>query len=180
MTNSDLTDAPRRYKVFDETHQSLIETAVRLVADRGIEALSLSALARAARVNRTTAYYHFQDRDGLIDAVRQWSSEQIVKAFRPDLPQPERIAYINRFVLENPEIMKLWIDEFISPGDIRDSYPRWDALVDGVRRKPERRLMNLMLSLAHISLSAEILGDEEPANLDLRQYMKITRSPADA
>jgi AcrR family transcriptional regulator len=125
---------PRRYKGFDETHQSLIATAVRLIADRGVDALSLSALARTASVNRTTVYYHFKDRDALVDAVKLWSAEQIVQAFRPALPQPARIDYITRFVLANPEIMKLWIEEFTSGGDIRASYPHWDALVAGIER----------------------------------------------
>jgi AcrR family transcriptional regulator len=125
---------PRRYKTFDETHQLLIETAVRLTADRGVDALSLSGLAREADVNRTTVYYHFKDRDVLLDAVKLWSAEQIVQAFRPDLPQPQRIDYITGFVLANPEIMKLWIEEFTAPGDIRASYPHWDALVAGISR----------------------------------------------
>jgi AcrR family transcriptional regulator len=126
--------APRRYKAFDETHQLLIEIAVRLIADRGVDALSLSALAREADVNRTTVYYHFKDRDALVDAVKLWSSEQIVRAFRPDLPQPQRIDHITRFAIANPEIMKLWIEEFTSKGDIRDSYPHWDALVSGIEQ----------------------------------------------
>jgi AcrR family transcriptional regulator len=126
--------APRRYKAFDETHQILIEIAVRLIADRGVDALSLSALAREADVNRTTVYYHFKDRDALVDAVKLWSSEQIVRAFRPELPQPQRIDYITSFVIANPEIMKLWIEEFTSGGDIRASYPHWDALVSGIGR----------------------------------------------
>jgi AcrR family transcriptional regulator len=129
---SDTALSQRRYKAFDETHQSLIETAVRLIADRGLDALSLSALARAAEVNRTTVYYHFKDRDALVDAVKLWSSGQIVQAFRPELPQPERIDHITRFAIANPEIMKLWSEDFTSPGDIRDSYPHWDALVAGI------------------------------------------------
>ncbi|WHO40195.1 helix-turn-helix domain-containing protein [Sphingobium sp. AP49] len=122
----------RRYKSFEDTHQMLIELAVGLIADRGIDALSLSALARAAGVNRTTIYYHFTDRDALVAAVKLWSSQQIVAAFRPELPRQARIDYVTRFVLENPAIMSLWIEDFIAPGDIRASYPHWDALVSGI------------------------------------------------
>ncbi|WP_332802224.1 TetR/AcrR family transcriptional regulator [Sphingomonas sp. RT2P30] len=125
--------APRRYKAYEQTHQQLIQAAVRLIGDRGLEAISLAALAREAGVNRTTVYYHFDDREAVLADVKLWSSQQIVRAFQPDLPQTERIDYVTRFVLENPEVMKLWIEEFISPGNIRDSYPHWDALVDGVR-----------------------------------------------
>lgn len=132
--SGEMSGEPRRYKAFDGTHQVLIETAVRLIADRGVDALSLSALAREADVNRTTVYYHFKDRDALVDAVKLWSSEQIVQAFRPDLPQAERIDYITRFSIANPEIMKLWIEEFTSPGEMRASYPHWEGLVAGVER----------------------------------------------
>lgn len=110
----------------------LIELAVGLIADRGIDALSLSALARAAGVNRTTIYYHFTDRDALVAAVKLWSSQQIVAAFRPELPRQARIDDVTRFVLDNPAIMSLWIEDFIAPGDIRASYPHWDALVSGI------------------------------------------------
>jgi AcrR family transcriptional regulator len=131
--------AQRRNKGFETTHGELIAAAVRLVSDRGAEGLSISALARAAGVNRTTVYYHFESREVLIEAVKTWAAEQLGKAFQPAAPQQERIDYVTRFVLENPELMRLWIEDFISPGDVRDRYPFWDALVDGVRREAQAR-----------------------------------------
>jgi AcrR family transcriptional regulator len=125
--------AQRRFKCFDDTHQEMIETAVRLISKKGVHSLSIASMARAMGINRTTVYYHFASRDALIDAVRNWSSEQLARAFRPDAPQHERIDYVTRFVLENPELIKLWIEDFVSMGDIRSSYPYWDALVQGVR-----------------------------------------------
>lgn len=122
----------RRNKGFEETHREMIETAVRLISEKGVEALSISAVARAAGINRTTVYYHFENREALIAAVKAWSSEEISKAFSSAAPQPERIDHITRFVLENSELLKLWIEDFVSPGDIRDRYPFWDALVAGV------------------------------------------------
>jgi len=123
----------RRNKCFDDSHQEMIETAVRLISEKGVEALSIAAIARAMGINRTTVYYHFDSREALIEAVKIWSSEQIAKAFGSGAPQQERIDYISRFVLNNPELIKLWIEDFISAGDIRDRYPYWDALVNGVK-----------------------------------------------
>ena len=123
---------PRRHKGFEETHRDIIETTVRLVSEKGVEAVSVAGVAREVGVNRTTMYYHFASREALIEAVKLWSAEQISKAFSDAAPQQERIDFITRFVLENPEIIKLWIDEFIAPGDIRDRYPFWDALVKGI------------------------------------------------
>jgi hypothetical protein len=44
----------------------------------------------------------------------------------------------------------------------------------------ENRLMDMMLSLAHVALAVEALGDDEPRHANMRQYMHITRSPAGA
>ncbi|MFA5939468.1 MAG: helix-turn-helix domain-containing protein [Sinimarinibacterium sp.] len=110
----------------------MIETAVRLISRDGVESLSIAAVARAMDINRTTVYYHFESRDELIRAVKTWSAGQLAKAFNTDAPQQERIDYITRFVLENPDIIKLWIEDLISDGDIRTRYPHWDALVHGI------------------------------------------------
>lgn len=133
MTKSRTRTAPRRNKAFEETHATLIDVAVRLISEKGVEALSLAQLARDAGVNRTTVYYHFNDRDALIAAVRAWSAEQLAKAFDSAAPPLERANYISRFVLENPELIRLWIEDFLAPGDIRQRYPEWDALVAGVQ-----------------------------------------------
>jgi AcrR family transcriptional regulator len=129
---------PRRHKTFHETHRELIETAVRLISQKGVGALSNAAVARAMGINRTTVYYHFASREALLEAVKIWSAEQLSIAFSRNARQQERIDYITRFVLENPELIKLWIDEFLSPGDIRQSYPFWDALVEGIAARARR------------------------------------------
>lgn len=59
--------------------------------------------------------------------------------------------------------------------------------LDYLDRKPldqldeaEQRLMNLALSYAHIALAVEVQGPDEARHADMRTYMRITRSPADA
>ncbi|HUD27780.1 MAG TPA: helix-turn-helix domain-containing protein [Novosphingobium sp.] len=123
-----------RNKGFEATHKVIIEAAVRLISDKGLDALSMAAISRAAGVNRTTLYYHFADRDALVEAVKAWSAQQIERGFSADLPRGERIEHITRFVLENDEVIKLFIDDFLAPGDIRTRYPRWDALLSGIDR----------------------------------------------
>lgn len=126
-------DAQRRNRGYEETHREMINTAVKLIAERGVDSLSIAALARAMGINRTTVYYHFDSRDSLIDDVKAWSSDQLAQAFRQDKPRQERIEHIYRFVLENPELIKMWIDDVLTVGDVRKLYPHWDELVDGIR-----------------------------------------------
>lgn len=125
---------PRRNKGFDETHREMIETAVRLISEKGAEALSIAALAREMGINRTTVYYHFDSREALLAAVTDWATEQLAKGMDLTMSQPERTSHISRFVLENPELIKLWIEDFVSGRNIRDCYTRWDELVGGIQR----------------------------------------------
>jgi len=93
----------------------------------------VAAVARAAGTDRKTLYYHFRDRDALLASAKEWSSLQLANGLMSDEPRAERTAHISRFVLENPELIKLWFDDFIAPGDIRARYPQWDALVEGMK-----------------------------------------------
>lgn len=129
-----VAEAPlqRRNKGFEDTHQEMIETAVRLISEKGVDSLSIAAISRVMGINRTTVYYHFESREALLEAVKHWSAAQLAKGLSPAVPQQERMDFITRFVLENPELIKLWIDDFISTGDIRTRYTFWDALVAGV------------------------------------------------
>ncbi|MET0240620.1 MAG: helix-turn-helix domain-containing protein [Sphingobium sp.] len=128
------TGGTRRNKSFESTHGAIIDAAIQLIAEKGVEALSVAEVARSMGVDRKTVYYHFADRAALLKAALQWSSEQLTRGFKTDRPRSERVAHISRFVLENPELIKLWTDDFLAPGDIRSRYPEWDAFVDGMRK----------------------------------------------
>lgn len=143
----------RRNKAFDETHAALIETAVRLVSEKGMEALSLSQVARAARVNRTTIYYHFESREALVEAVREWSSQQLAAAFAPTSSREDRTRYIARFVIENPAAIDLWAEEFLSPGHIAERYPHWHGLVE--------------------EMSEQLRANPETADMDVEAYCTL-------
>ena len=43
----------------------------------------------------------------------------------------------------------------------------------------EKRLMDLMLTFAHISLAGEIQGEDEPRHARDARFLTITRTPAD-
>lgn len=151
----------RRNKGFDQTHRDMIEMAVRLISEKGADALSIVALARAMKVSRGTVYYHFKCREDLLEAVKAWAAEQLARGMDPEWPMHERPAGIYRFVLENPELIKLWIDEFVAGKDIRESYPAWDALVAGMQQRfdtevPEQEIdaevyCSIMLTAAFIA-----------------------------
>ena len=138
---TDPSETPRRrHRSYTDSHAEMIETAVRLISEHGVASLSIAALARAMGIDRTTVYYHFKDRDALLSEVKAWSSTQLTRAFSFDASLEERIDYTTRYVLEHPELMKLWIDDFVSIGDIRNSFPLWDAMIEGFQAGSESKI----------------------------------------
>jgi AcrR family transcriptional regulator len=174
----------RRNRGFEETHAALIEASVRIVSERGVDALTIAALARATGIHRTAVYYHFDDRDALIKAVKVWSSEQLAKAFVPVASQEERIDYVTRFVLTNPELINLWIEDFVSKGDIRDRYPRWDVLVEGIRSRfaNDRELSSLdaeawcVMLLVGAFIAPRVFRNSVRPNLDIEAVISRFRA----
>lgn len=67
--------------------------------------------------------------------------------------------------------------------EMKDLAPNALALLD---TKPldqfdekEERLMKLLLSFAHVALAVEVQGDQEVRHAQSRQFLKITKAPAD-
>ena len=69
MPGSPPLAARARRADFQRTRQRILEAARALMAERGPESLTVSAVAHAAGINRTTAYQHFRTRDELVAAV---------------------------------------------------------------------------------------------------------------
>lgn len=136
LDNAHKPGQSRRNKTFEATHQALIEASVRLISEKGVETLSVAGLARAVGMNRATVYYHFASREALLEAVSAWSSEQLTRGFAGPESQRERIDFVARFVLDNPDLIKLWIEQFIAPGDIRSRYPKWDEFIAASQSQP--------------------------------------------
>ena len=134
MTRFGEPEARPRKRNYEETHRVLIEKAVELISKSGVEAASIAALARATKTNRSTVYYHFDSRESLIAAVCKWSSDQLANGVNPESGHRAAVDHISSFVLNNPEIIKLWIDDYIAEGDIHERYPQWDNLVAQINR----------------------------------------------
>ena len=96
--------------------------------------------------------------------VSSWALEGADNRLRARLAKPEadRVAFFN--------VAK----DLLAPGlDYLDSKPI-TAFND-----QDKRLMQLLLSMAHVSLAVEIQGDEESSHAEGAQHMRITRAPAD-
>lgn len=78
-----------------------------------------------------------------------------------------------------------------APSDIRDAFyeaakPLLAQALDYLDTKSfdeyderDKRLMWMMLSLAHVAIAVEIQGEDEERHAHLRTFMPVTRAPAD-
>ena len=61
------------------TRQKLVAAASKLIVEKGINSVSVVAVAKAAGITRPGAYYHFKTRDALLEAVRNDTDHQLVR-----------------------------------------------------------------------------------------------------
>jgi AcrR family transcriptional regulator len=117
------------------TRRRILDAARALVAERGPESLTVSAVAHAAGLNRTTAYQHFRTRDELVNVVMQELIDEVGRLLDEPRPLPERIDYLADYFLEHPEIGRLALHLMLS----ESPFPAggWQRAISEVRRLAE-------------------------------------------
>lgn len=123
-------DAKTRRRTRDPaaTRAAILEAASNLLAKDGPEAVSLSAVAHLAGVNRGTAYQHFETREKLVQATIDWVSDRLFRAVfgDPDTLGERRIEEVDiadltdrlaDFAMENPDLCRVWLQQVLASPD---------------------------------------------------------------
>ncbi|MFT4045162.1 MAG: TetR/AcrR family transcriptional regulator [Solimonas sp.] len=125
---------PRRRRDPDGTRTAILEAAGAILAKDGPEGLSVSQVAQRAKVNRGTAYQHFQTREQLVEATTSWVSERLCQSvfgmtasgksanIRMTAEEQARLAdprggvieHMAQFAMENPELGRAWLFQVLS------------------------------------------------------------------
>lgn len=92
-----------------EAHQKVLDAALQLIAERGIDGTSMDAIAQLSGVSKATVYKHWQDKEALcidvVSTLREHPPEFDSGNLRQDLI--DYLQYLFRF--ERPErLMKIW------------------------------------------------------------------------
>ena len=143
-TTRTVPGAGRRPRDPEATREAILDAAHRLLARSGPEGVSLSEVARLARVNRGTAYQHFDTREGLIEATVAWASD---KLFRAAFGDPATIGErrvedvdvaamtdrLTAFAMANPDLGRVWLLQILASPD-PSSDPFWGEYVGSLAR----------------------------------------------
>jgi AcrR family transcriptional regulator len=84
----------------ERTRLSLLEAAIAVFAERGVEPATIQDIAVAARVATGTFYNHFKSKDELLSALAFWIGDgfcqRIVESYKHVTDAAERMAIGNR------------------------------------------------------------------------------------
>jgi len=123
---------PLRRRDYRSNRRRILAAARRLMAERGLEAVTVSEVAHRAGLNRTTAYQHFRTRDELVGALMEELTDEVTGMLVEPRPLGERIDHMAGFLVEHPEIARMTIHQLLSDNPL----PRagWERYVDELRR----------------------------------------------
>jgi AcrR family transcriptional regulator len=106
----------------DATHHRIYETAMRLFAERGYDAVSVSEIAAAAKVSVPTFYAHYPGKEHIVMPIPdQAEIDAILESQPSDLPLSDRVrsgmlAWLANYgPEERTELLKRWQLVIASP-----------------------------------------------------------------
>jgi AcrR family transcriptional regulator len=144
------------------TRRRLVESATRLLAERGLAGISASAVARAAGVAQPTFYVHFRDMDDLLKTIGEekiGALRSALRAARERVRSGEGVEAIRetfllplRTLVEEPGIFRVYLQQFHTPSS---------PLGDHSRRLHEQLRSDLSDDLAGLGMPAATASERE-------------------
>jgi AcrR family transcriptional regulator len=98
------------------TRQKLIAAASKLIVEKGINSVSVVAVAKAAEITRPGAYYHFKTRDALLEAVRNDTDHQLVRTVAGSKEDKYLYSQAAEFAAEDQDTIYLRIQRMLEQG----------------------------------------------------------------
>ncbi|MFG1646937.1 TetR/AcrR family transcriptional regulator [Amycolatopsis sp. NPDC049252] len=110
------------------TRERILDAAAGLILQRGVAAVTLDEVERAAEVGRSRLYHYFDDRDDVIRSVVRATVDTVLAAQEPLLQEVGSLAGIDR-----------WFDAIVANGTRQDAGGRLrDRLVGRPAQRPGR------------------------------------------
>ena len=98
------------------TRQKLISAASKLIVEKGINSVSVVAVAKAAGITRPGAYYHFKTRDDLLEAVREDTDHQLVRTLAGSKDDKYLYSHAAELAAEDQDTIFLRIQRMLEQG----------------------------------------------------------------
>jgi len=144
--------------------EKILEAASRLRARGGEEALTMRAVAKAARTTTPTVYERYHDRADLIRALRLRTRADLFAALHGTTTLAEGCQRYLDFAMRHPHAYEVLYDKFAEPPSLYEPWPSFNHLrhlltqrLGGAPRQ-HTRLMLALWSLMHGTAMLMIRG----------------------
>ncbi|MFA5939497.1 MAG: TetR/AcrR family transcriptional regulator [Sinimarinibacterium sp.] len=135
------------------TRARLLQATVELLAQKGVDGLSIKEAAELAQVSRGVAYQHFKHRDHLLAEAKGWITERVLESMRDAnvAAADDVLLHTARLVLQNRDAATLLISDGIAGRELSPDHP--------INRMVRQSLEQLKLTgEARADLDTEILS----------------------
>jgi AcrR family transcriptional regulator len=161
-----VTDVPLRERNKRRTRARIIDTAIRLIGERGFDGLTVEEIAAAAEVGKGTIYNYFLTKEEIVVAfmadVERRAQERLQRFSSASRPVEEALAdfILYQFRLKEPyrKFIPTFIAEMFARGDeMRPYVESIQQSVDAPIREllselRERRLLRPDIELANLTM----------------------------
>lgn len=151
-----------------ELEQRILDAASRLWS-RGPKALTMRAVAHAARTTTPTVYERYRDRNDILRALRWQTRNELFASLRRTRTLQEACVRYLHFALEHPHAYEVLFDGVGKPPSIDEPWPSFNLFRErlaqqlGGTPRDHNRLMLSLWSLMHGSVMLIIRGRFEGA-----------------
>jgi AcrR family transcriptional regulator len=128
----------------------ILEAASRLRTRGGEKALTMRAVAKAARTSTPTVYERYRDRDDILRALRLRTRADLFNALRESHTLAEGCQRYLEFALQQRHAYEALYDKFAQPPSLYEPWPSFNLLRERLTRRvggTPRQHTRLMLSL---------------------------------
>lgn len=91
--------------MFSERQQQIIETAIKLIADKGIQNLTTKNLAREIGISEPALYRHFDSKSEILKGVIEYFKTKMQPAIKKLNKSVNSLNKIEKFILEHLSII---------------------------------------------------------------------------
>jgi AcrR family transcriptional regulator len=136
---------PERRNRKPDSRQELINVALRIIAENGIDALRIDDVCESVGVTKGSLYWHFQDREGLIRAAMFEQLRRLTKS------QFESVDDAIDNASSREEYLLKVAGSLVDPFDSREAEARWQRweMLATSRRDPELKKLMAELQQHH-------------------------------
>lgn len=147
-----------------QLEQRILDAACRLWSRGGEKSLTMRAVAKAAGTTTPTVYERYQDRDGILSALRIQTRVELFAALSRTRSLTQACHRYLEYALQHPHAYEVLFDGFAQPPSLYEPWPSFNLMrarlterLGGSPRK-HTRLMLALWSLMHGTAMLMIRG----------------------